>query len=285
MTALERLRPLAAWLPEQLRSRVAFALAYSSELSLSAAAVFLRECSTAGRMRNRSELARLVATDVARSGLRLDDRTDPGAVREVVVNREYEWPGFVPSPGWTVLDIGAQHGEYSVLCAVTYRASVLAFEPLAANCEVISANVRLNGATGIRVFQLALGSSDGELRAHRYSTMIVRAPGRFPTRAASVRQARLDALGLDSAVSGREVIIKIDVEGFERQVLDGAVRFIARFRPMIIVETDQLGRAEIDSFLGANGYTVVHRTPKLTGELVFARPSDVSSATRSEVIQ
>jgi FkbM family methyltransferase len=264
---------MASLLPERVRAKLAFALAYAPELSEPVGSIFLREWSARGRAKNRSALADSVGARVRAAGLDLDPRTDPGAVREVVLDREYEWPGFVPEREWTVLDVGAQHGEYSLLCSVSYGARVVAFEALATNCEVIQSNLRRNGDPPVRVCPFALGSTDGELDVYRYDTMVVRDPGRFPSRVRRVPQRRLDSLGIEPLGSSRSVIMKIDVEGFEREVLDGAVQFIAQYRPLLIVETDAKRSVDVVEFLLRAGYSIVHRKPKPTGELVFAMPA------------
>ncbi len=268
-----RLRPLASLLPEAIRSRLAFALAYSTELSLPVGSVFLRECSSEGRALNRAALAAAVSERLERIGLDLDPRTDPGAIREVLLAHEYERPGFVPSADTTVLDVGAQHGEYAVLCAVKYGAQVMAFEPIASNCEVIRENLRRNGSPAVTVYPFALGDFDGPLAAYRYDTMLVREPGRFPTRGLRVGQRRLDSLFLEKVVSTRRVIIKVDVEGFEREVLEGAARFIDRFRPLLIVETDRARRGAIEDLLRRDSYAVSHVEEKATGVILFATPT------------
>jgi FkbM family methyltransferase len=269
-SVVSRLRPAASLLPERVRSKLAFALAYSTELKEPVGAVFLREWSERGRRRNRTALAASAEGRVRAVGIDLDPRTDPGAVREVILDREYDWPGFVPERGATVLDVGAQHGEYSILCAVHSGASVLAFEPLVSNCALIEANVRRNGNPPVRVFPIALGDRDGELVGYRYDTMVVRDPGLFPSRPEHLPQRRLDSMGLESLVSGPTVILKVDVEGFEREVLDGAAQFIAHLRPRLILETDAMRVVAVEDALRRMGYAVVHRKAKATGEILFA---------------
>ena len=65
-------------------------------------------------------------------------------------------------------------------------------------------------------------------------------------------------------------ILKIDVEGFEMDVLRGAIKTIKRYHPKIIIETHTYKlREEALRFLGSIGYKVKHYgrsvTPK-TGE-------------------
>jgi FkbM family methyltransferase len=45
-----------------------------------------------------------------------------------------------------------------------------------------------------------------------------------------------DSLFAEHGSEGRPVLIKIDVEGYESQVLAGATETLARFRPLLYVE-------------------------------------------------
>ena len=57
---------------------------------------------------------------------------------------------FIPKPGQTVIDIGAQYGDYAILCSKIYKAKVYTFEPLPQNFKEILKNIRLNGLKKIQ---------------------------------------------------------------------------------------------------------------------------------------
>jgi FkbM family methyltransferase len=263
---------MAAALPEPWRSRLGFAWSYASELGEPLWVVLGREFSASGRRHNRMELAAKVASRLSGLGLILDPRTDPGAIREVVLAREYEHPGFIPDATTTVLDIGAQHGEFSVLCSRIYGAKVIAFEPLDTNCAIIEHNLHLNGDAPVTLYPLAVGDHDGEITGYRYDTMLVRDAGPMTGRPVQLKQVRLDGLDLDTFLEGRRVIMKVDVEGFEQEVLAGAAVFLARHRPLLIIETDERRSEGVTRILTASGYRLVHTTTKPTGRLLFAEP-------------
>ena len=72
----------------------------------------------------------------------------------------------------------------------------------------------------------------------------------------SVGKARVESG--DCVLEGREVtLIKIDVEGFELQVLKGLERLIEEKRPKLLIETDELNGDEIGRFLSKFGYREV----------------------------
>ncbi len=94
-------------------------------------------------------------------------------------------------------------------------------------------------------------------------------------RALKVRMDRLD-----NVYDGTAGFIKIDVEGHEQAVLDGAVETIDRCRPRILVEIEQhrspggLEKAEVYfSRLGYRGHYVHRGRLKLLETFLFGQPA------------
>jgi FkbM family methyltransferase len=66
----------------------------------------------------------------------------------------------------------------------------------------------------------------------------------------------LDAMEIDAAD-----FIKIDVEGMELDVLEGARQLIRRCRPALLIEVARENLAAFDAWREAEGYTVVQEFP------------------------
>jgi FkbM family methyltransferase len=269
-------------LPSRLRVRLGFSVHYAPELGRPWYQVLLREYTSSGHARNRRELMAHVQPVLDRAGLRLDASTDPGAIREVLVDREYDWGPFLADATTTVIDAGAQHGEFAILCALRGAPRVEAFEPLPETAALLRENLRLNGCDRVQVHEVALGDRTGELEGIRYDSMLVRpGPGTAGSRR-RVPEVTLDSLGLLPDPSGPHVLLKVDVEGFEAAVLRGARAFILRYAPKIVVEVDTTSAAEVRAFLTATGYAIAHEKRKAATYLLFAAPQDspeVLSAT------
>lgn len=188
-------------------------------------------------------------------------RLDPRC-RSVPTTYEPEvWRELLDSvrTGDVVADVGANIGLYAVALArrVGPTGRVIAYEPDAANAALLRRNLALNGAGGVvDVREVAVGSERGEL-----PFLSDRQQSRFdPSGAARVRVVTLD----DELE--RLALLKIDVEGFECAVLEGARSLLAdeRRRPRrIFVEAHlarlpELGRTEQDvtSALERAGYRV-----------------------------
>lgn len=144
-------------------------------------------------------------------------------------------------PGDTAVDVGANIGAHTVALAraVGPAGRVLAFEPVWQNYQLLCANLALNGLSWVDGLLAAAGSRDDLLHLGDVDTT---AEGNFGA-------LSLDALPgerpvplhrLDSVVRQERVrLIKIDVEGMEAEVLDGARALIARSRPALYVENDR----------------------------------------------
>jgi FkbM family methyltransferase len=152
--------------------------------------------------------------------------------------------GFV-RPGMTVLDVGAHVGQYSLLAAsaVGDTGHVHAFEPNPPTFERLSNNVALNGYRNVFTHRVALSDASGEANFFTpaddnlgEATLVEYRSG-LPTTV--VRCLTLDEWVDDTAIGGRIDLIKIDVQGFEPQVIKGAKRTLDRYRPMIVCEFEE----------------------------------------------
>jgi len=162
----------------------------------------------------------------------------------VVIGRSYD-PAVAMvlrryvKPGMAVLDIGANIGCLTMLSAslVGPLGLVVAIEPNPENVKLLEASRRVNGFDQVLVIQAAAGRQTGLLALNvSYSNGMTAAlpddvGGLFASR--PVPCFALDAL-LPKA--RRLDLIKIDVEGAEPLVVEGAQATIERDRPIILTE-------------------------------------------------
>ncbi len=142
----------------------------------------------------------------------------------------------------TVLDIGACFGFWTIpLARRNPRVSVIAFEPVPQNRRFLLKNLELNHVSGaVKVLPVCLGSGSGEtiltLESPAGGNAAVAVGARIPgTECVSARLVRLDDLD-DAQVQSPCSFIKIDVEGFEMDVLAGGESFVERHRPVFLGE-------------------------------------------------
>jgi len=173
-------------------------------------------------------------------------------------------------PGDTAIDVGANLGAYSLAMsrAVGATGQVLAFEPIDEVYRQLQANCR--DSANVRCFNVAL--SDREEAEAQMQVPLLFGSIPEPSLASlqlmkisfvkhsaprTVRVTRLDdCLGDTTSVR----LIKADIEGQELAFLRGAVRSLARFRPLVQVEVIGMAsvRASWEEFAAANGYRLCH---------------------------
>jgi len=182
-------------------------------------------------------------------------------------------------PGMTVLDIGAHHGFYTLLAAKRLgpTGTVIAFEPSARERRVLRIHCTLNLCRNVRILPLALGAENGssdlyvveKWAAGCNSLRLPTADVQANATREQVRVARLDdQLALLNI--GHVDFMKLDVEGGELAVLQGAQQLLARRpRPVILAEVQDVRtqpwgyRAQkIIDYLRERGYQWFHISPE-----------------------
>ncbi len=140
-------------------------------------------------------------------------------------------------PGATMIDVGANVGFYSVLASalVGDRGHVYAFEIDPRPLQCLRKTIALSGLGNIHIAEAAVSDTDGSVTfipADEHGHNHIELQGDEGCVVASVRlDTWADAIALE-----RLDAIKIDVEGAEKLVLEGARGIIARFKPLIICE-------------------------------------------------
>lgn len=140
-------------------------------------------------------------------------------------------------PGATVFDIGANLGFFSAMLAglVGPTGTVLAFEPAPEIFRKLVATVERNGLSQVHPVKLGCGAKQEQMVLRQVTTSSGNASlvGLGPP-GETVEIRRLDAIA--EARREQPDLIKVDVEGFEPDVLRGAEAIIAESRPILYIE-------------------------------------------------
>ena len=150
-------------------------------------------------------------------------------------------------PADTVLDIGANVGAHTLPLAqaIGPQGRLIAFEPTRYAYEKLLANIDLNPQLAQRIAaeQVALGQkNEGEYQAELYASWALAEVGDRHPKHLGLRKATTGAsmCRLDSFLAERGVekvdFIKIDVDGYECDVLRGAEQTLGRSQPTLLVE-------------------------------------------------
>ena len=202
---------------------------------------------------------RVIARDVY--GINYTANTPDGGLREVYFSQIYtRFAEFIPTGEDVIADAGAQFGDYALLCSIGFKAKkVFAFEPLLSNFQLLVQNISLNGVTNIVANKVGLGNITKEMEVFHENDMVNSFGYGLPE---TIKIERLDDYGIE-----KPTIMKIDVEGFEMELLLGALGTIKTNLPKIIIETHSRKlRTEVTDLLVSLGYRLRHsiknRSPK-----------------------
>ena len=149
-------------------------------------------------------------------------------------------------PGSVVIDVGASLGEWTLpfARAVGPAGRVIAIEPAPRGAAALASTLAANALHQAEIVRCAIGDHDGTVEfavpvvtSARTDTGTARiGPACTGHDALQVSLRSLDSLAAEHDLA-RIDLIKIDVEGHERQVLDGAAAVLSRNRPVLVIET------------------------------------------------
>ena len=150
------------------------------------------------------------------------------------------------TPGANCVDVGANIGStLRSMCRVAPSGRHIAYEPLPALCQKLRSEF-----PNVDVRQAALSNHVGQADFVHVKHL----PSRSGLRRPDYRESQTELLRtrvetLDSALAPDYTpdLVKIDVEGAEQQVLEGAERTIVRHRPIIVFEYDVRWAAHYNS--------------------------------------
>jgi FkbM family methyltransferase len=167
--------------------------------------------------------------------------------------------------GDVFIDVGANIGWHSLNAAqfVGIEGKVWAFEPSPSVFPILEKNIQENQFSQILAFQCGIGKEKGEIALY-LNDAINRGASSAKVKAPDAVEVMIKVLTLDEALGqqGLKVkMMKVDVEGMELEVLEGAKTRIKSDRPILIVEcadrtNDERSQKDIyDYFIGLENYS------------------------------
>ena len=178
-----------------------------------------------------------------------------------ILRRKFELCG----KGIVAIDCGANIGihtiEYAKLLNGVGR--VISFEPQEPIYYALCGNIALNNCFNVRAYNVAVGNKNEQIDIPKPNYLIPSSFGSLElkqkvesedigqklTETTQVDQICIDALNLD-----RLDFIKIDVEGMEFQVLEGGMKTIANYSPIMWIELLKIDKDKMIERLQDIGY-------------------------------
>jgi FkbM family methyltransferase len=174
-----------------------------------------------------------------------------GAYVDIFNKNVYErLPGFIPKPGWTVVDAGANIGCYTLkqAKAVGPNGRVYAFEPYSESYTLLVKNIEQNCFSWVSSFLLALSSREGKLafcvspRETSTAQLSYPSPDEAPESFSEQKNTiAVESTTLDNFVQAHEIqhidILKIDTEGAEADIVKGGLKYALPQTDKVVIES------------------------------------------------
>ena len=140
---------------------------------------------------------------------------------------------------WVIIDAGAHLGYFTILFSrMANKGHVYAFEPTDTYGMLIQ-NLIHNNISNVTAIKNALGNKNS-----KYVDSIYRRWGKQP----ECLEYTFSTIDAFAAHISRIDLIKIDVDSFDFEVMQGALTVLSRCNPYVVVEVN-------DTALGKRGYT------------------------------
>jgi FkbM family methyltransferase len=161
------------------------------------------------------------------------------------------------------IDIGANYGTHTILF-LSAGIQTISFEPNPDCLRYFQRFCKSNGLVG-QWHQVALGNGEGrvELMYPQKDTWLGTIAGDVALQFRQVHELATQPVplkkldGYSADIPDGEILIKIDVEGYEREVLKGASLILRKHKPKIIFESNNISsRRELSQLLADFGYSV-----------------------------
>ena len=156
------------------------------------------------------------------------------------------------------IDIGSNIGYYAILesSKIGNNGMVWSIEPSPQNFEMLSKNIILNQRKNIKCYNIAIGEKNGTIdflisKKSNWSKI----KNESDHIGDEDKIIQVDIMTLDSFSEKNEIkkvdLLRMDVEGYERNIIEGSMNFLEKFKPIMMIEVHKMiiGNNGINEFL------------------------------------
>lgn len=151
----------------------------------------------------------------------------------------------------SILDIGSNIGNHSIFfffhCNIKESYN---FEPVKDTFNILSKNIKLNKLNA-HLYNIGVGAKKSKASILKYDKNNIGATQIGTNENGNIAISSIDELHIDSKIK----LVKIDVEGFEKDVIYGMQALINRDKPFILIELWNKNLDDVDNNLKEHGYS------------------------------
>jgi len=198
--------------------------------------------------------------------------------------------------GMVCLDVGGNLGYYATLESKQVGSSgrIIAIEPSPLNFKYLTNNLALQNPNNFEVFNYACGNRNGEVHfmiSEHSNTSWVLKDGEKALPGMSL--IKVPVIKLDDFLKNKEInridLLRMDVERYEVEVLEGAKELLRNFHPQIQIEvhSERLGPQNTKKVLEVfrrEGYKKTYFIPRELDFAIVGNKNDMKKTTIDELI-
>jgi FkbM family methyltransferase len=175
----------------------------------------------------------------------------------------------------TFIDVGACWGLYSLRISNRFKLiNVYSYEPIKKNINRLKKSILKNNFFNIKIINAAVGNNDGEIVLNvdsNFSPNYYFSPY-FNGKKKIFQKETCKVKKIDStlAIKGKNLALKIDVEGYEFEVLKGAKNLLTNNRCIILIEICGNKKEEILDYFESISYSLKFRSEKNGANYFFS---------------
>ena len=182
-------------------------------------------------------------------------------------------------------DIGANIGFYTCFLAEQTKntGAVVAFEPAVGTCRYLHENVSLNEFTNVTIVNKGLGDNTEQRQLYYSEAALAEGTAslKYPNGRTASERVTLDTIDNLIGKLPTPDFIKIDVEGYQLEVLRGGEHFLKTHAPLLMAELKDVGEtnrddfSEIEKYITNLGYSLYE-----IGKYTLKRCTHISDSKR-----
>lgn len=157
-----------------------------------------------------------------------------------------------------IIDIGANIGNHTLYfffeCGVK---KAICFEPIDSTYRILKRNMEINNIIqNVTLVKSAVGASCGAATISHYDISNIGSTQITLDNSGNIPVVSIDSMHIDDEIK----LVKIDVEGFEKGVIDGSKETLAKHKPYIMIEIQPENFDYISYELSKMGYKYAQLT-------------------------
>jgi len=198
--------------------------------------------------------------------------------------------------GMHCIDIGSNIGYYAILesSKIGNNGMVWSVEPSPQNFETLSKNIILNQRKNIKCYNIAIGSGNGKidfLISKKSNWSKIKNESDHIENGDKIIQ--VDIMTLDSFSEKNEIekvdLLRMDVEGYERNIIEGSMNFLEKFKPILMIEVHKMiignnGTNEFLEKLQLMNYECEYFIPRVFDVPIIGDLNDIKNKSIKELL-